>query len=66
MLGKVCHQFICPVAAGQCPITDLHQDIDHSERCVLDHAGEKIPRISSISFPMRTWLGGASIWTMSK
>jgi nitrogen fixation/metabolism regulation signal transduction histidine kinase len=48
MLGKVCHQFICPVAAGQCPITDLHQDIDHSERCVLDHAGEKIPILKTV------------------
>jgi signal transduction histidine kinase len=47
MLGRICHQFICPAAVGQCPITDLHQEIDHSERCVLNRAGEKIPIIKS-------------------
>ena len=48
MLGNVCHQFICPVATGQCPITDLHQDIDHSELCALNHAGEKIPILKTV------------------
>jgi hypothetical protein len=43
MQGQICHQFICPVAVGQCPITDLHQELDHSERCALNRAGEKIP-----------------------
>jgi signal transduction histidine kinase len=47
LLGRVCHQFICPAAVGQCPITDRHQEIDHSERCVLDRAGAKIPIIKS-------------------
>jgi signal transduction histidine kinase len=48
MLGNVCHQFICPAAAGECPITDLQQDIDHSERCVLNHAGEKVPILKTV------------------
>ena len=48
MLGRVCHQFICPAAAGQCPITDLQQDIDHSERCVLNREGETIPIIKTV------------------
>ena len=48
MVGHVCHNFICPVAAGQCPITDLRQEIDHSERCVLNRAGQKIPILKSV------------------
>ena len=48
MVGHVCHNFICPVAAGQCPITDLRQEIDHSERCVLNRAGEKIPILKTV------------------
>lgn len=48
MVGRVCHHFICPAAAGQCPITDLHQDIDHSERCVLNRTGATIPIIKTV------------------
>ena len=48
MQGRVCHQFICPVAVGQCPITDRHQEIDHSERCVLNRDGEKIPLLKTV------------------
>ena len=48
MVGHVCHHFICPVAAGQCPITDLRQEIDHSERCVLNRAGQKIPILKTV------------------
>ena len=32
IVGTVCNQFICPVEAGKCPITDLGQDLDNSER----------------------------------
>ena len=48
MVGHVCHHFICPVAAGQCPITDLRQEIDHSERCVLNREGQKIPILKTV------------------
>jgi signal transduction histidine kinase len=48
LVGCPCHQVICPAAAGQCPITDLHQAIDHSERCVLTPAGEQIPIIKTV------------------
>jgi|GEM_PF-3421182 len=48
MQGQICHQFICPVAVGQCPITDLKQEVDHSERCVLNRAGEKIPILKTV------------------
>jgi len=48
MVGRVCHRFICPAAAGQGPITDLHQEIDHSERCVLNRAGESVPIIKTV------------------
>lgn len=48
MRSHVCHQFICPVAVGKCPITDLDQEIDHSERCVLNRAGEQIPILKTV------------------
>ena len=48
MVGVSCHQFICPREKGQCPITDLGQVIDNSERILLDGHGEKVPVIKSV------------------
>jgi PAS domain S-box-containing protein len=41
IIGKVCHNFICPAEAGKCPITDLGQCIDNSERTLITAHGEK-------------------------
>ena len=49
VIGAVCHTFICPSEEGQCPITDLHQSIDHSERILLTALGEEIPIIKIVS-----------------
>jgi len=65
MVGQVCHQFICPVAVGQCPITDLHQEIDHSERCVLNRAGEKIPILKTVRKENGNVLGLSPEWWQS-
>jgi diguanylate cyclase (GGDEF)-like protein/PAS domain S-box-containing protein len=35
IVGSVCYNFICPKEVGQCPITDLHETIDNSERILL-------------------------------
>ena len=42
IVGRVCHQFICPAEQGKCPITDLHQNVDNSERVLLTAKGNKI------------------------
>lgn len=43
VVGKVCHQFICPAEIGKCPITDLKQNVDNAERLLITETGEKIP-----------------------
>lgn len=43
VIGKVCHQFICPAEKGKCPITDLGQLIDNTERILIDKDGSRIP-----------------------
>jgi len=48
VLGSVCHSFLCPADAGNCPITDLGQSIDHSERVLLNARGEKIPILKTV------------------
>ena len=41
--GKVCHKIICPAQTGKCPITDLNQKVDKSEKIVIRKDGQKIP-----------------------
>ena len=35
VIGKECHKFICPAERGKCPIADLGQTVDMSERILL-------------------------------
>ena len=48
--GAVCHQFICPAERGKCPITDLDQKIDRSDRILLQANGNRLPIIKSTGF----------------
>ncbi|HDI59332.1 MAG TPA: response regulator [Desulfobacteraceae bacterium] len=43
ILGKICHQFICPAEVGQCPICDLGQAVDNAERILLTAEGREVP-----------------------
>jgi PAS domain S-box-containing protein len=46
--GKICHRFICTAEEGRCPICDLKQTIDRSERVVLASDGRRIPIYKSV------------------
>ncbi len=48
IVGSVCHQFVCPAESGQCPITDLGQTVDNSERILLTADGGTCPVIKSV------------------
>lgn len=48
VMGKRCHKFICPAEEGNCPITDLDQKLDNSERILLSNSGDVIPILKSI------------------
>ena len=48
ILHKVCHKFICPAEIGRCPITDLHQTVDNSERVLLTADGKKVDIIKYV------------------
>lgn len=55
IIGNICHKFICPAEAGQCPITDHHKTIDNTERVLLTHLGK---RVSIIKYVTRVTLEG--------
>jgi len=55
IIGATCHGFVCPSEECQCPITDLNQTIDKSERKLLTSDGKAIPIIKSV---VKSTMGG--------
>ncbi|OGR28178.1 MAG: hypothetical protein A2277_14540 [Desulfobacterales bacterium RIFOXYA12_FULL_46_15] len=49
IVGKRCHHFLCPNEEGRCPITDLHIQVDNSEKYMLNIRGEKIPILKTVN-----------------
>jgi two-component system, NtrC family, sensor kinase len=47
-VGAVCHRFICPAEVGKCPVTDLGQTVDNSERFLLTARGERRSIIKTV------------------
>jgi len=43
IFGRLCHRFICPADDGQCPVLDLGQAADASERTLLRADGSRLP-----------------------
>ena len=49
IIGKICHRFVCPKEEGNCPIIDNGENIDRSERLLIDKDGREIPVLKSVS-----------------
>lgn len=49
IVGKLCHKFVCPAEEGKCPITDLGQTLDQSERVLIKADGSMRPIIKSVT-----------------
>ncbi|HUS04045.1 MAG TPA: PAS domain S-box protein [Dehalococcoidia bacterium] len=48
VIGFICHRYICPAEVGQCPITDLGQSVNNSERVLLKANGESVPILKTV------------------
>jgi len=48
LVGTTCHETVCPAEVNRCPVTDLGQIIDNSERTLLRKSGERIPIIKNV------------------
>jgi PAS domain S-box-containing protein len=55
IVGKVCHEFICPAEKGKCPISDLGQTVDQSERMLIKGDGKGIQVLKTVT-PIK-WQG---------
>ena len=49
VVGRSCHEYVCPAQAGKCPITDLGKQVDRAERVLIDANGREIPVIKSVA-----------------
>ncbi len=47
IVGSICHGYICPAEEGKCPITDLSQTMNLSERKLINSRGEYINILKS-------------------
>jgi two-component system sensor kinase FixL len=59
IIGRVCHKFICPAEEGKCPISDLSQTVDQSERVLIRGDGKEIPILKTatpVSWQGRSYL----------
>jgi PAS domain S-box-containing protein len=48
VIGRVCHGFVCPAERGKCPICDLGQVVDRSERELLKPDGTRVPILKTV------------------
>ena len=49
VIGKTCHNFICPACEGKCPIIDLGEKVDNSERILLNKNRERLPILKTVT-----------------
>jgi two-component system, sensor histidine kinase and response regulator len=49
IIGRVCHLYVCPAEVGKCPITDLGQRVDNTERVLITANGDRIPILKTAS-----------------
>ncbi|MBN2104070.1 PAS domain S-box protein [bacterium] len=49
VIGRKCHQFICPCKQNECPITDLGEKIENAECELLNIHSESIPILKNVS-----------------
>jgi PAS domain S-box-containing protein len=55
IVGHECHKFVCPAEIHKCPISDLGQTVDNSDKILLRRYSESIPILKSVN---RIKLGG--------
>jgi len=48
LLGRVCHETLCPVKHGTCPVVDLAETMDNSERTLLTKDERIVPILKTV------------------
>lgn len=53
LIGSVCNKVVCPAKEKACPILDLGQKVDHSEKALVTAAGGGLPILKSVVTAVR-------------
>ncbi|MCX6680801.1 MAG: PAS domain-containing protein [Methanothrix sp.] len=48
LVGQRCHSFLCPADEGACPVCDLGQIVDNSDREMLRMDGRRLPILKTV------------------
>jgi PAS domain S-box-containing protein len=48
LIGKRCHSLLCPAGEADCPVCDLGQTIDNSDRVMLRLDGSNLPILKTV------------------
>jgi PAS domain S-box-containing protein len=48
IVGNRCHSFLCPAQEKSCPILDLKQTVDSSEKFLIQYNGDQIPVLKTV------------------
>jgi PAS domain S-box-containing protein len=48
LVGRLCHETLCPAQEGQCPILDCGRAIDNAERLLITRGNKKIPVLKTV------------------
>ena len=48
IVGRPCHQFVCPSHAGRCPVTDMGQSVENAEHIMLTADGSRRSIIKTV------------------
>ena len=48
IVGHICHHFLCPAERDSCPICDLGQSVDNSDRVMITADGTHIPVLKTV------------------
>ncbi|WP_319589177.1 PAS domain S-box protein [uncultured Desulfobulbus sp.] len=48
IVGNICHHFLCPADRHFCPISDLGQTVDNSDRIMIGASGVRIPVLKTV------------------
>ena len=48
VIGNTCHKKICPAEVNNCPVIDLGNSVDNSEKVLLNSDGQEIPILKTV------------------
>ena len=48
VIGNTCHKKICPAEVNNCPVIDLGNSVDNSEKVLLNSEGQEIPILKTV------------------